>query len=266
MKILFIGDVVGRPGRDALKNHLANIVESRGVDLCVVNAENSASGNGITPRLAAELFALEIDVLTSGNHIFDKKEILPYFEHEPRLLRPANYPPGAPGRGLWTGTARNGIPYAVMNIQGRVFMPAIDCPFRVCEGLLTSLPQDVRVTLVDFHGEATAEKQAFARYFDGRISVVVGTHTHVTTADEEIFPGGTAFISDVGMTGPHDSIIGVDKEIIVSKFLNQLPARFETAKGDVRINGVELEIEAETGRALQISRFRMDVRDTDAGS
>jgi 2',3'-cyclic-nucleotide 2'-phosphodiesterase len=259
MRIFFVGDIVGRPGRDALKNHLNNIVESRSIDLCVANAENSAAGNGITPRLADELLALKIDVLTSGNHIFDKRDVLPYFEAEPRLLRPANYPPFAPGKGLWTGNTRSGVPCAVMNLQGRVFMPSIDCPFRTCENLLAVLSSDVKVVLVDFHAEATAEKQAFARYFDGKVSVIVGTHTHVPTADEEVFPGGTAYISDVGMTGPHDSIIGVDKDIILTKFLNQMPAKFETATGDVRINAVEAEVNPETGHAVSIQRFCMKV-------
>lgn len=262
MRILFVGDIVGRPGRNALKNHLNNIVESRGIDLCIANAENSAAGNGITPRLGAELFGLKIDVLTSGNHIFDKKEVLPYFDQEPRLLRPANYPPSAPGKGLWVGTARNGVRYAVLNLQGRVFMPSIDCPFRTCENLLTALAPEIKVIFVDFHAEATAEKQAMGWYFDGKISALVGTHTHVATADEQVLPAGTAYISDVGMTGPHNSIIGVSKDIILPKFINQMPARFETAEGDVRINAVEVEVNPETGRALRIERFSMKVEDS----
>lgn len=261
MKIFFVGDIVGRPGRDALRNHLHNIIESRRIDLCVANAENSAAGNGITPRLADELLALKIDVLTSGNHIFDKKDVLPYFDEQSRLLRPANYPPSAPGRGLWVGKTRAGSPFAVLNLQGRVFMPSIDCPFRTCENLLPSISPEVRVILIDFHAEATAEKQAFGRYFDGRISAVVGTHTHVATADEQLFSGGTAYISDVGMTGPHDSIIGVNKEIILAKFLSQMPAKFETATGDVRINAVEIEVDPQTGRASSIERFSMKVQE-----
>jgi metallophosphoesterase (TIGR00282 family) len=261
MRIFFIGDIVGRPGRDALKNHLGNILESRGIDLCIANAENSAAGNGITPRLGEELLSLNIDVLTSGNHIFDKKEALPYFAQEPRLLRPANYPPLAPGRGMMIGKARGVVPFATINIQGRVFMPSIDCPFRTCENLLSSLPPEIKVIFIDFHGEATAEKQAFAWYFDGRVSAIVGTHTHVPTADEQILPGGTAYITDAGMTGPHDSVIGVSKEIIRPKFIAQIPARFETADGDVRINAVELEVNPETGKATSIQRFCMKVQD-----
>jgi 2',3'-cyclic-nucleotide 2'-phosphodiesterase len=255
MRILFIGDIVGRPGRDTLKNHLANILEERQIDLCVANAENSASGNGITPRLAEELLSLRIDVLTSGNHIWDKREVLAYFGQQPRLLRPANYPPLTPGRGLFAGTTRTQVPFAVINLQGRVFMPPIDCPFRTAEAILQQLSPDTKVILVDFHAEATAEKQAFGWYFDGRVSAIVGTHTHVVTADEQILPKGTAYITDAGMTGPHDSVIGVDKEIILPKFINQMPAKFETAVGDLRINGVELEVDPETGQATGIHRY-----------
>jgi len=261
MRILFVGDIVGRPGRDALKNHLGHILESRRIDLCIANAENAAAGNGITPRLGEELLGLKIDVLTSGNHIFDKKEVLPYFDQEPRLLRPANYPPTAPGRGLLVGQTSNGIPYAVINLQGRVFMPAIDCPFRTGEALLASLGPEVKVIFIDFHAEATAEKQAFGFYFDGRVSAIVGTHTHVPTADEQILPGGTAYISDSGMTGPHDSIIGVSKDIVMAKFISHMPARFETATDDVRINAVEIVVNPETGHAASIERFCMKVHD-----
>jgi 2',3'-cyclic-nucleotide 2'-phosphodiesterase len=259
MRILFIGDIVGRPGRDALKNHLANILEERKIDLCIANAENSASGNGITPRLVEELLGLQIDVLTSGNHIWDKKEILGYFEHQPRLLRPANYPPMAPGRGLFVGKTRGDIPFAVINLQGRVFMPAIDCPFRTAEGLLQELSPDIKVVFVDFHAEATAEKQAFGWHFDGKISAMVGTHTHVVTADEQILPKGTAYITDVGMTGPHDSIIGVTKDSILPKFISQIPTRFETATDDVRINGVQVEVNPETGLATEIRRYCLKI-------
>jgi metallophosphoesterase (TIGR00282 family) len=259
MRIFFIGDVVGRPGRDALKNHLANILEEREIDLCIANAENSASGNGITPRLVEELLGLQIDILTSGNHIWDKKEVLGYFEHQPRLLRPANYPPTAPGRGLFVGKTRGEVPFAVVNLQGRVFMPAIDCPFRTAEALLQELSPDIKVVFVDFHAEATAEKQAFGWYFDGKVSAIVGTHTHVVTADEQILPKGTAYITDVGMTGPHDSIIGVNKDSILPKFISQLPTRFETATGDVRINGVEVEVDSETGSATGIRRYCLKI-------
>jgi 2',3'-cyclic-nucleotide 2'-phosphodiesterase len=259
MKILFVGDVVGRPGRQALKDHLVDILEQKGIDLCIANAENAAGGNGITPSLVEELLELQIDVLTSGNHIWDKKEVLSYFDLQPRLLRPANYPPAAPGQGLFVGRTRNDIQYAVINLQGRIFMPPIDCPFRKGEELLGQLSNEVKVIFVDFHAEATAEKQSLGWYFDGKVSGVVGTHTHVVTADEQILPQGTAYITDVGMTGPHDSVIGVSKEIILSKFISQVPGRFETATGDVRINAVELEVDAHTGLARSIQRFSLKI-------
>ena len=255
MKILFVGDIVGRPGREALKNHLANILEEKAIDLCIANAENAAAGNGITPRLVEELLSLQIDVRTSGNHIWAKKEVLTYFDSQPRLLRPANYPPSAPGSGMFVGKTRSGEAFAVINLQGRVFMPAIDCPFRIAERLLRDLSREIRTIFIDFHAEATAEKQAFGWYFDGKVSAIVGTHTHVPTADEQILPMGTAYITDVGMTGPHDSVIGVNKEIIQPKFISQIPAKFETATGDVRINAVELEVDVGTGFAQTIRRF-----------
>jgi hypothetical protein len=255
MKVLFVGDIVGRPGRNALKGHLTAILQERHIDLCVSNAENCAGGNGITPPLAQELLNLGIDVLTTGNHVWDKKEILDYIGTQPRLLRPANYPPTVPGKGLYWGVTRNEIPYAVINLQGRVFMPPIDCPFRICESLLQKLPPNIRVIIVDFHAEATAEKQAMGWYFDGKVSAVVGTHTHVATADERVLPLGTAYITDVGMTGPHDSVIGVDRGIVLSRFISQIPAKFETATGDIRISAAEMEIDTQTGKALSIARL-----------
>ncbi|MFN8008001.1 MAG: TIGR00282 family metallophosphoesterase [Terriglobia bacterium] len=260
MKIFFVGDIVGKPGREALEHNLPQILESRGIDLCVANAENAAAGNGVTPRLGEELLGLGIDVLTSGNHVWDKKEVLPYFELQPRLLRPANYPPATPGKGHYVGTTRAGHPFAVINLQGRVFMPPIDCPFRTGDELLTQIQGAAKVILIDFHAEATAEKQAIGWYFDGRVSAIIGTHTHVATADEHVFPQGTAYISDAGMTGPHDSIIGVKKEIVLPKFINQLPARFETATDDVQINGVEIEVDETTGRAISVQRFNRKVQ------
>jgi metallophosphoesterase (TIGR00282 family) len=261
MKIFFISDIVGRPGRRVLKDHLTSILESRRVDLCVANGENAAAGSGITPALAEELLGLPVDVLTSGNHIWDKKEILEYIPHQPRLVRPANFPPGAPGQGFFVGATRGGFPYAVISLQGRVFMPPSDCPFRTMDRLLAELSAEIRVILVDFHAEATAEKQALGWYLDGRVTAVIGTHTHIPTADESILPGGTAYLTDAGMTGPHDSVIGVDKGIIVSKFLNQIPAKFEPASGDVRLNAVEIEVDPVTGRAVSIQRFCLKIRE-----
>jgi metallophosphoesterase (TIGR00282 family) len=255
MKVLFIGDVIGRPGRKVLKDHLKQILEDKQIDLCIANGENAAAGSGITPPLVEELLGLEIDVLTSGNHIWDKKELLGYIAHQPRLLRPANYPPETPGHGVYVGADRHGVPFAVINLQGRVFMHPIDCPFRTAAKLLEELPPDVKVILVDFHAEATAEKQALGWFLDGKVSAVIGSHTHIATADESILPQGTAYITDMGMTGPHDSVIGVDKEIVVSRFLTQIPTKFETASGDVRINGVEIDIDPEGGVARSIHRF-----------
>jgi 2',3'-cyclic-nucleotide 2'-phosphodiesterase len=259
MKIFFVGDIVGRPGRRVIKDHLAGILESRGINLCIANGENAAAGIGITPALAEELLSLKIEVLTSGNHIWDKKEILEYIPHQPRLIRPANYPPNVPGNGFFIGKSKLGVPYAIIGLQGRVFMPPSDCPFRAADRLLAELPPEVKVVLVDFHAEATAEKQALGWYLDGRVSAVIGTHTHIPTADETVLPAGTAYITDAGMTGPHDSVIGVDKEIIVAKFLNQIPARFEPALGDVRLNAVEIEVDEETGKASSINRFCLKI-------
>lgn len=252
MRILFVGDIVGSPGRRILKDHLADIVEQRTIDLAVVNCENAASGFGITPRLADELFAAGADVLTGGNHIWDRKEIMEYLPHEPRLLRPANFPDGLPGSGLFIGSARNGMRYAVLNLQGRTFMAPIDCPFRAAERGLARIPPDVKVVVVDMHAETTSEKQAMGWFLDGKVSAVVGTHTHVATSDARVLPNGTAFITDVGMTGPHDSIIGMTKEPIIQRFLNSLPARFEVAEGEVKMHTVLIDVDEATGRARSI--------------
>ena len=243
MKILFIGDIVGSPGRAIVSARLADIVAQQQVDLVLANGENAAAGFGITPRLAEELFSTGIEVLTGGNHSWDRKEIFDYFPQQPRLLRPANYPDSSPGSGVYVGTARNGVRYAVLNLQGRVFMPSIDCPFRAADRLLASLPPDVPLVIVDMHAEATSEKEAMGWYLDGRVSAVIGTHTHVATADEQVLPAGTAYITDVGMTGPHDGVIGMDKGGIVKKFLDGLPARFEVASGDLQMNAVLLDVD-----------------------
>ena len=260
MKILFIGDIVGSPGRKIVHDRLADILAQREVDLCIANGENSASGFGITPRLAEELFASGIEVLTGGNHIWDRKEILDFFPHEPRLLRPANFPNGAPGKGLFIGRAKNGVGFAVLNLQGRTFMTPLDDPFRAANAELAKIPADVRVILVDMHAEATSEKQAMGWYLDGKVSAVIGTHTHVATADERVLPGGTAVITDVGMTGPHDSVIGMEKSGILQRFLDGMPARFSVAEGDIQMNSVRIDVDESTGRARSIERlnFRLD--------
>jgi len=241
MRVLFVGDIVGAPGRLVVRDRLADVVSQRQIDLVIANGENAASGFGITPRLAEDLLKDGIDVLTGGNHSWDRKEILEYLPHEPRLLRPANFPEGNPGRGLYVGTAKNGTKYAVLNLQGRVFMTQIDDPFRKADSELAKIPEDVGFVLVDMHAETTSEKVAMGWYLDGRVTVVVGTHTHVATADEHLLPQGTAYITDVGMTGPHGGVIGMDKEGIVRKFLNGLPARFDVASGDVQMNCVLVE-------------------------
>ena len=227
---------MGAPGRLIVHDRLADVVSQREIDLVIVNGENAASGFGITPRLAQELLNLGVAVITGGNHSWDRKEILEYLPHEPRLLRPANFPEGNPGSGTYVGTAKNGTKYAVLNLQGRVFMTQIDDPFRKADSELEKLPADVDFVLVDMHAETTSEKVAMGWYLDGRVTAVVGTHTHVATADERVLPQGTAYITDVGMTGPHGGVIGMDRDGIIKKFLNGLPARFDVASGDVQMN------------------------------
>jgi metallophosphoesterase (TIGR00282 family) len=253
MRILFIGDIVGSPGREMVSKHLADIVARERADVVIINGENSAAGFGITPKIADELFALGADVITGGNHSWDRKEILEYIPNEPRLLRPANFPK-SPGRGLFVGTSRGGVRYGVLNLQGRVFMTQLDCPFRTADSELARIPPDVKIIFVDMHAEATSEKQAMGWYLDGRVSVVVGTHTHVATADERVLPNGTAFITDVGMTGPHESVIGMDRASMVKRFLDSMPVKFEVAIGDARINGILAEVDDSTGRARSITR------------
>ena len=260
VKILFLGDIFGQPGRRIVKELLPHLVEESAPDLILANGENAAGGFGITPPLVEELLGLGIALLTSGNHIWDKKEIFPYLaEHsDSRLLRPANYPGGsggAPGQGMYIGKTRGGLDYAVINLQGRVFMPAIDCPFRTADALLAQIPSHVKLKVVDFHAEATSEKVSLGWYLDGRVTAVLGTHTHVPTADETVLPGGTAYITDLGMTGPYDSVIGMEKQAVIQKFLTGLPARFDVAKGDAHLCAVLIQAELDTGRALSIERI-----------
>jgi metallophosphoesterase (TIGR00282 family) len=243
MRVLFIGDIVGSPGRQMVRDRLADLVEHQHIDLVIANGENAASGFGITPKIADDLLHMGIDVLTGGNHSWDRKEIFDYMPHEPRLLRPANFAEGNPGSGLFVGTARNGVKYAVLNLQGRVFLPPNEDPFKKAEAELAKLPAEVAFVLVDIHAETTSEKIAFGWYLDGRVTAVVGTHTHVTTADEHVLPNGTAYITDVGMTGPHSGIIGMERSTIIKKFIDGLPARFEVATGDVQMNAVLIDTE-----------------------
>ena len=256
MKVLLIGDVVARPGRVAVLERIQDLREQHAVDLAVLNAENVAGGFSITPPLAEQLFAAGIDVMTSGNHIFDKREVVEYIQRQPRLLRPANYPPGTPGRGLWTGEVR-GVRVAVLNLIGRVFMGPADDPFRVADELVSALPADVRVRIVDMHGEATSEKVAMGRFLDGRVSSVTGTHTHVQTADEHILPNGTAYLTDLGMTGSHGGVIGMKAEDVLARFTSVTARRAEHSTGGVRINAAIVEIDEATGRARAITRLSL---------
>jgi metallophosphoesterase (TIGR00282 family) len=253
MNILFIGDIFSSVGRRIVADHLSDIKETQRIDLAIANAENAAGGFGVTPSLAEELFAMGLDVLTSGNHIWDKKEIYDYLARRPTLLRPANYAAPAPGSGVFVATARNGNPCAVINLQGRTYMPLTECPFRKADEILGSL-ENTKVRFVDFHAELTSEKMAMGWYLDGRVSAMVGTHTHIPTADTRILPGGTAYQTDVGMTGPYDSVIGVRKEIVLERFLTALPVRMEPAKGSAELHSVIVEVDDETGKATQIRR------------
>jgi len=256
VSILFIGDIFGRPGRTLVADHLRDLMDRHHLDLVIANGENAAAGFGITPRLTAELLAVGIDVITTGNHIWDRREIMEYFPQEPRLLRPANFVSG-PGRGLYHGATRSGVEYAVLNLQGRVFMGQSDCPFRTADRELAELPASCKIRIVDMHAEASSEKIAMGWYIDGRATAVIGTHTHVPTADERVLPQGTAYITDVGMTGPYDSVIGITKETILQKFLTQMPARFEPAEGDARLCAVLIQADADTGRAMSIERAEL---------
>lgn len=254
MKILFIGDTVGRPGCAVVRDHLHELQREYSVDLTILNCENAAGGLGVTPKIADDFFDLGVDVLTSGNHIWDKREIFPYLNQNARILRPANYPADNPGRGSVVVKLRNGEEAAVINLQGRVFMPTTDDPFRVIDSELGKLPSHIRTIFVDMHAEATSEKLAMAWYLDGRVSAVIGTHTHIPTADETILPGGTAYQTDAGMTGPFLSVIGVVKEDAIHRFLTQMPHKLDTASQGARLNGALIDVDSETGKARRIER------------
>ncbi len=261
MRILFIGDIVGRPGRELVRQGLQAIVDHHQIDLVIANAENSAAGFGITREIGDQLLDWGVDVMTSGNHIWDKKEALDYIGAEPRLLRPANYPAGAPGNGSYLARTRDGRSVGVVNVMGRVFMLNIDDPFTVVLREIEALKQRTRIVFVDFHAEATSEKIAMGWHLDGKVSAMVGTHTHVQTADERILPKGTAYLTDVGMTGPHDSIIGVEIAAALGRFLTALPQKFETATGNPRLNAVVVDADEQTGRATSIERLSLSTDD-----
>jgi metallophosphoesterase (TIGR00282 family) len=256
MNLLLIGDVVAKPGRIALLERLQDLREQYSIDLAVMNAENLAGGFSVTPSLAEQLFASGIDVMTSGNHIFDKKEAIPYIAKQPRLLRPANYPPGTPGSGIWIGEVRD-TRVAVINVMGRVFMPPTDDPFRIAQELIASLTADVKTRIVDMHAEATSEKVAMGWFLDGRVTAVVGTHTHVQTADERILPGGTAYLTDLGMTGSYAGVIGMNRTDVIARFTSPTAGRAGHASGDVRICGAVVDVDDETGKARTIKRINL---------
>ncbi|MGQ9755597.1 MAG: TIGR00282 family metallophosphoesterase [Desulfotomaculales bacterium] len=258
MHILMVGDVVGRAGRRAVREHLSKLVRDFDIDFVICNAENAAGGSGITREVANELFKYGTDVLTTGNHVWDKKEIYEFIEAEPRLLRPANYPPGVPGMGYGVFGSRSGVKIGIINLAGRVFLLHYDCPFRKADEIVSVLREKTRIICIDFHAEATSEKTAFGWYVDGRVSAVFGTHTHVQTADERILPGGTAYITDVGMTGPRDSVIGVKKGIVIDRFMTQMPKRFEVATGAYQLNAVMITVDEKTGRSRHIARISLE--------
>ncbi len=256
MNILFIGDIVGSPGRGAVKKLLPELKKEYKLDFVVANAENAAGGSGITARVADELFDSGVDVLTSGDHIWKKKEIFEIINQNERILRPINFPSGTPGRGSGVFTAGNGKKVAVINAQGRVFMEALECPFRTTREEVEKISRETKIIIVDIHAEATSEKVALGRYLDGKVSAIFGTHTHIQTADDKILPAETAYITDVGMTGPYDSVIGRRVEDVLERFITLVPVRFEVADGDVQLHGAVVEIEDKTGRANSIVRIQ----------
>lgn len=258
MKLLFIGDIVARPGRDLLRRHLKALVAAHAVDLVIANGENAAGGAGITRDNANEIFGAGVDVITTGNHVWDKRETLEFIAGEPRLVRPANYPEGTPGLGSVVAVTRTGVRVGVVNVMGRVFLPSLDDPFRAATREIARVKADgAQVVFVDIHAETTSEKVALSWYLDGQVAAVVGTHTHVQTADERILPGGTACLTDVGMTGPHDGVIGMDKTAVLARFLTALPGRFEPATGDPRLHAVAITADPASGRATAIERVAL---------
>ena len=261
MKILFIGDIVGKPGRRAVRELLPGLISEHGIDLVIANCENAAAGFGITREIVEELYNSSIDVLTSGNHIWDKREVLGFISDYETLLRPANYPAKVPGAGAVLISTAAGDYVGVLNLAGRIFMYPIDCPFVTAKSEIAKLKAKTKVIIVDIHAEATSEKKALGWYLDGEVSAVLGTHTHVQTADNEILPQGTAYISDVGMTGPFDSVIGIKKDAIIERFLTQIPNKFDVAKGDVRLQGALLDVDAATGKANSIDRISVKLKE-----
>ncbi len=261
MRILFIGDIVGKPGRQAVKELLKEVIAGHEIEFTIANGENAAGGMGITPAIALEILSAGVDVLTSGNHIWAKREIIPFLDEESRLLRPANYPGHVPGRGTGIFHAANGQRVGVLNLEGRVFMKSLECPFRVGEKGIENLKGETNIVIVDFHAEATSEKKALGWFFDGKASAVLGTHTHVQTSDEKVLSEGTAYITDVGMTGPNDSVIGIRKQVALDRFLTQIPWKFDVATGGIELQGVTVDVDPQTGKAKEIRRIRWALED-----
>ena len=262
MKLLFIGDIVGSPGRNAVKELLPKLREQHALDFVIANGENSAGGNGITPKIAEELFSFGVDVITTGDHLWDQKEVVELLENEKRFLRPLNYPAGTPGQGSAIFEVRSSAfdvrcLIGVLNLQGRTFMPPLENPFLLGREEVERLRRQTKIIFVDFHAEATSEKIAMGWFLDGKVTAVVGTHTHVQTADDRVLPGGTAYITDVGMTGPFDSVIGTRKEIVLERFLTQIPNKFDVAKGDVRLQAVLIDVDERSGSAMSIERLSL---------
>jgi len=261
MRILFIGDIVGKPGRQAVRGLVKEVMADLEIEFTIANGENAAGGMGMTPAIALEILSEGVDVLTSGNHIWAKREIIPFLDEESRLLRPANYPDPVPGRGMGIFQASNGKKVGVLNLEGRVFMKSLECPFRVGEKGIEDLKEETKIVIVDFHAEATSEKKALGWFLDGKASAVLGTHTHIQTSDEKILSEGTAYITDVGMTGPNDSVIGIRKQVALNRFLTQIPWKFDVATGEIELQGVVVDVDPQTGKALEIKRIRRAMED-----
>jgi 2',3'-cyclic-nucleotide 2'-phosphodiesterase len=264
MKILFLGDIVGKPGREIVRRGVRPLVVHHDIDLVIANAENAAAGFGVTKDIGDTLLEAGVHVMTSGNHIWAKKEVFDYIAAEPRLLRPANFPPGVPGRGSYLAQTGDGRTVGVVNVMGRVFMQPLDDPFAIVLKEIEAMRGRTRVIVVDFHGEATSEKVAMGWHLDGKVTLVVGTHTHVQTADERVLPNGTAYITDAGMCGPHDSVIGMEREASLARFLNGMPARYEPATGNPRLNGLVVEADDKTGRATAVTRLSYSEKEIEA--
>lgn len=263
MKLLFIADIVGQPGRRAVKELVPSLRQEHSIDLVIANGENSAGGSGITGKTAGEIFSAGVDIITSGDHLWDQKEVMELLQNERRFVRPLNYPAGTPGQGSTVFQSKDQVPVGIINLQGRTFMPALENPFHVALAEVERLSKSAKILFIDFHAEATSEKVALARMLDGRISALIGTHTHVQTADEQIFPGGTAFLCDAGFTGPHESVIGREMEPIIQRFLTNMPQRFEVAKSRVILQGALVEIDEVSGRALSIRRVSQPLQEND---